>query len=173
MKNKFAIFLIGLFCVVIVCCAILFWIVYPLKYKNHIKRYSNMYNVSSSLVASVICVESRYKTDVTSRSGACGLMQIMPTTFAWICEQLNYKYAQGDIYKPEANIEAGSFYLSYLLNKYQNQVYALACYNAGEGVVALWGTASTFTMDKIKYSETQTYVNKVQKLMHIYKYRFD
>ncbi len=155
----------------LVCvCGVLFWVVWPLKYMQQIIDYSAKYNLDAALVAAVICTESRFKPNSTSSSGACGLMQLMPSTFSWVESQLG---EQGkDIYNVETNINYGCYYLSYLIYKYGNLVYALACYNAGEGVVCTWGEAENFTVEKIRYSETKNYVKRVCRLKRLYMARF-
>lgn len=173
MKIKIIIFASTISIITFLCCAMLFWIAYPLKYKEYIVCYSNQYGVSAGLVASVICAESRFDSQATSSSGACGLMQIMPATFSWVNGRLGNKYMENDIFSPCANIDVGCYYLKYLFDKYKNQVYVLACYNAGEGVVGLWGAASSFTIEQIKYLETKRYVNKVIGLIRLYNSRFD
>lgn len=173
MKNKTIVFTCAIIIAVFLSCAMLLWVAYPLKHKECIVKYSQEYNISASLVASVICAESRFNSQAISASGACGLMQIMPATFDWVNGQLGNKYAVDDIFAPQANIEVGCYYLKYLFDKYKNQIYVLACYNAGEGVVSSWGSASSFKIEQIKYAETKNYVNKVLGLISLYNNRFD
>lgn len=168
MRNKIIFFTLAIFLSVFSIFAILFWVVYPLKYSSYILQYSKQYNLNASLVASVICVESRFNKTVVSSSGASGLMQIMPSTFTWVKQQID---CEEDIFNPQTNINAGCYYLSYLFKKYQNQIFVLACYNAGEGVVISWGDCRNFTIDQIKYTETKNYVNKVLSLLWLYNSR--
>lgn len=172
MKVKNTLFIIGICFVIFLFCGLMFWVVYPIKHKQYVLKYSKEFNISPELVASIICAESKFKADVTSDSGACGLMQLMPKTFSWVCDQLNMN-ENCDIYNPELNIHAGCYYLNYLMRKYDNLIYVLACYNAGEGVVASWGTPTTFSISNVRYTETQKYIIKVNNLTRLYSSRFD
>ena len=170
MKKFWAWITCGAFVLLLGICACLFWVAYPLKYKSTIVKYSDKYNLQPELVASVICVESRYKPKATSSAGASGLMQLMPSTYTWVQEELGLTE---DIFNVDNNVQAGCYYLRHLLNKYNNLVYVLACYNAGEGVVATWGSSDQFDVGNIKYPETKNYVNRVLSLQKLYRSRFD
>lgn len=171
MKNKTLLFTIGFLVLVFLGCCVLFWFIYPLRYKSQIILYSKHYQLDSSLVSAVICAESRFDKNAISSSGASGLMQLMPSTYQWVKTSLTN--LPDDIFDIDANINAGCYYLRYLIDKYQNIVYVLACYNAGEGVVKKWGDANNFSICDIKYKETKQYVNCVLKLKNLYVARFD
>ncbi|MBB3175059.1 hypothetical protein FHR90_002906 [Endobacter medicaginis] len=65
----------------------------------------------------------------TSASGAMGLMQLMPATYA----ELQQRYGLGsDPYDPHDNIIAGTGYIRQLYDKYGSPGF-LAAYNAGPG----------------------------------------
>ena len=62
---------------------------------------------------------------------------------------------------PDINIRYGTFYLRYLLDKFDgNEVAALAAYNAGETNVAAWG-GSSLQLEDIPFPETRGYVENV------------
>jgi hypothetical protein len=78
-------------------------------------------------ITAVMHAESGGKTQVRSRNGAVGLMQIMPAT--WI--KLRARYGLGaDPYDPHDNILAGAAYLHELHERYGSRGF-LAAYNAG------------------------------------------
>lgn len=172
MKVK-RIALIGVLCgLVFVLCAVQFWILYPINYKQEIINYSSKYNLDKSLVAALICVESRFKKDAVSHSGACGLMQIMPTTAVFISSQFDEEYNKDNLFISEINIKYGCFFLRYLFDKYADEIYVLACYNAGEGVVLSWAINGKLKIEDIKYQETKNYVKKILSLKKLYASRF-
>jgi soluble lytic murein transglycosylase-like protein len=101
----------------------------------------------STLIHSVIKVESNYNPLAVSPKGAQGLMQLIPATAR--------RFGVGDVFNPIENIQGGARYLKYLLDLYHNDyALALAAYNAGEGAVAKYGTVPP-------YRETQNYLQLV------------
>ena len=161
--------LISVILFVMLVLSIIFYVIFPLKYKKEINTYSAEYSLEPGLVASVIFVESRFKPNAKSSSGACGLMQLMPATFDWIKSQLRDETA--NIFDAKTNIKYGCYYIDYLMQKHKNLVYVLACYNAGEGVVSAWGSSDSFLIDNIEYAETKNYVKKILKYQRFYQYR--
>src|SRR3990172_8331766 len=63
-------------------------VLYPLDYKDSIKKYAIERNLHPNFVAAVIYTESRFHTDSVSGVGAVGLMQLMPGTAAGIASNL-------------------------------------------------------------------------------------
>ena len=122
------------------------------------------FDVPAAMILAVARAESDFRADALSRAGAKGLMQLMPDTFAWLCEELEEPHAASKIEDPETNIRFGTYYLSYLFEKFGNWRVALAAYNAGEGHVAEWlkdpALSSGGTLRRIPYPETAAYVKK-------------
>ncbi|MGI6680122.1 MAG: lytic transglycosylase domain-containing protein [Bdellovibrionota bacterium] len=126
-----------------------------LRYCDLIKDVSRYYNVSESLIRSVIHVESFYNPYAVSKKGAQGLMQLMP----FVAKELGVS----NPFVPEQNIEGGTRLLSKLLKKYNgNRALALAAYNAGEGAVDKFNGIPP-------YKETRDYVRKVLALQTRYE----
>lgn len=168
---------------------------HPLKYKEEIVNYSNMYNLPYELVASVINVESSFDENAKSSKGAIGLMQIKYSTAKYIVEYYssnddlttnNFENAnennlnltsENDLFNPKINIKIGCMYLRYLLDKFSVLDTALASYNAGETRVRVWLSDSNYSLDNktlynIPYSETKNYVRKVNNNINYYKKLF-
>ncbi len=122
------------------------------------------FDVPAAMILAVIRTESDFRADALSRAGARGLMQLMPQTFAWLCEELEEPHAKNEITDPATNIRFGSYYLSYLFEKFGSWRVALAAYNAGEGRVSEWLEDPTLssggTLRQIPYPETAAYVKK-------------
>jgi len=78
------------------------------------------------LVLAIARQESGFRMNSVSSAGAVGLMQLMPGTA---------KRFEVDICDPEDNVRGAIRYLRLLQKKYQNPLYVLAAYNAGEGAV--------------------------------------
>jgi soluble lytic murein transglycosylase len=133
----------------------------PLKHEDVIRQQAQEKDVPADLIAAVIYAESRFR-DQTSSAGARGLMQITPQT-AQIIEDKSggSTFTLQDLSNPDLNIRYGTFYLKYLLDRFDgNEVAAIAAYNAGETVVETWGGAG-LTESDIKFSETRGYVDDV------------
>jgi len=119
-------------------------------YRELIEAASAQYKVDADLITSVIAVESNFEPKAISRRNARGLMQLLPET----AERLGVK----DIFDPKQNIDAGTRYLSDLLQRYDNNlVLALAAYNAGPEKISRFG-------DVPPYPETISYVRRVKRV---------
>src|SRR5258708_26895049 len=73
------------------------------KYANIIQTASKAYGVEPSLVHAVISAESAYNQYAVSRTGAMGLMQLMPETAR--------RYGVQNMMDPTENIHGGVRYL--------------------------------------------------------------
>ncbi len=100
-------------------------------YDETIRAWADSIGWDWRMLAAVIYTESKFAINVTSRSGARGLMQIMPLTAR--------VYNVQDVLNPEENIRAGASYLGRLdrlFRKYasgdERLRYVFASYNAGE-----------------------------------------
>lgn len=141
-------------------------LLFPIRYYGIVKKYCKEYNVEPSVVLAVIWTESKFRPEAVSSAGACGLMQLMPSTAKWLAFKLDCEYGDDKLFEPEYNIMMGIYYLSYLKTKFTGD-YVLAAYNAGEGNADKW-IASGGT---IKFSETREYIDKVNTVKRIYKFR--
>jgi peptidoglycan lytic transglycosylase len=133
----------------------------PLDHEDIIRQQAADKDVDPALIAAVIYSESRFNPR-ESKAGALGLMQITPDT-ADLIERLSggTTFVTSDLANPDINIRYGTFFLHYLLDRYdQNEVAALAAYNAGITNVDSWGGAS-LTVGDIQFSETRAYVEEV------------
>lgn len=141
---------------------------YPIKFQHEILMASRKYDVDPYLILAVIRSESSFKTDRVSKKGAIGLMQIMPDTAAWIVQQAGFRPKDDQyLYDPVMNIHIGTWYLSFLLDRYQGDlVKVIAAYNAGPGKVSGWLTSEQWSgqrehIEDIPFGETRQYVQRV------------
>jgi len=155
-----------------------YFVSYPLKYKNYILVYSAEYNIKPPIVASVINAESSFNAAACSKSGAMGLMQILPGTGEYIAARLSVEnFDDSMLLNAETNIEFGCFYLRYLMDKFTDVKTAFAAYNAGEGVVKQWLNNTDLSPDgvslnNIPFEETKNFVDRVTRGIEVYKNRF-
>ncbi len=119
-------------------------------YHNIIHEKAETYDIDPSLIKAVIETESTWNSMALSRKGAMGLMQLMPST----ASDMNVS----NPFNPEENIEGGTKYLRYLLERFKGDLtLALAAYNAGPNAVEKYGFIPPYT-------ETRQYVSKVLSL---------
>lgn len=119
----------------------------PVELRELMDRAGKQHNLDVDLLASVVRAESAGNSHAVSRTGARGLMQLMPGTAA--------ELGVTDSFRAEQNINGGTAYLDSLLARYHdNLALALAAYNAGPAAV-----------DKYRgippYRETRAYVARV------------
>jgi len=110
-------------------------------------KASGDHDLDADLLASVVKAESGGRPHAVSRTGARGLMQLMPGTAR----------AAGvdDSFRPDENVRGGSTYLDALLIYYHNNLaLALAAYNAGPAAVDRYHGIPP-------YHETKLYVARV------------
>jgi len=168
MKKKiFLIFSISLVILFLFSLVVNF-VVFPKKYKNYVIAYSNEFNLDKALVYSVIKVESDFNPKAVSKSGALGLMQILPNTAKWIANELGENYSKELMFKPQKNILFGCFYLRYLFDKFEKMDVVICAYNAGEGKVFDWLENGELVREKIDYDETRNYLTKVENFYNVY-----
>lgn len=122
-------------------------------------------HIAPSLLEAVILTESKFDEKAVSHVGAVGMMQLMPDTAQWISEESGLP--ADNLASPDQNIPLGAWYLNYLLKKYHNnEVFALAAYNAGRGNVDEWIEKNKWPegfkdVEKIPFPETREFVKSV------------
>ena len=135
----------------------------PLRHDDIIRQQADDKDLDASLIAAVIYAESRFR-DQTSHAGARGLMQLTPRTAHEIAQRSGATtFRQEDLATPQVNISYGSWYLRWLLQRYgENEMLAIAAYNAGTGNVDRWiARDPSLTTGSIPFPETRAYVAKV------------
>jgi soluble lytic murein transglycosylase len=139
----------------------------PLRHEDIIRQQAAEKNLDPALIAAVIYQESKFR-DRTSSAGAKGLMQLLPGTAEFIARKSGgTRFELQDLGTPQINISYGSWYLRYLIQRYDgNEVLAIAAYNAGEDNVDKWvqaaGGADSFDASRdIPFPETRAYVQGV------------
>ncbi len=101
-------------------------------YEHTFRQWADTVHWDWEMLAAVAYVESRFEPNAKSHVGACGLMQLMPTTAA------QYGLNDSTIFIPEENIRAGALYIRHLQrtfgfigNQEEQTRFVLAAYNAG------------------------------------------
>ncbi|MBU5317242.1 lytic transglycosylase domain-containing protein [Clostridium bornimense] len=179
--KKLCRFVILILVVVLVCISFkpVMKIIFPLKYKDIVIKYSEENDVDPFFIMSIIKAESNFDKDARSSKGALGLMQVTPSTGEWIAEKINNSiFEEDNLFDPDINIRYGTWYINYLSNKFNgNRNVIIAAYNAGPGSVDKWLNDSNYSqngedLDNIPFVETDKYVAKVNFYYNIYKFLY-
>lgn len=122
-----------------------------LNFNKTISQQANLYQIDAALIRAIIHAESHFDPTALSKTGAQGLMQLMPAT----AKELGIKNS----FDAKQNIQAGSRHLARLVRKYGGNITLVsAAYNAGEGTVKKYKGVPP-------YPETKAYVERV-KILH-------
>jgi soluble lytic murein transglycosylase-like protein len=124
------------------------------QYDAIIEAEAKSAGVEPNLLRAVIVVESGFNSRAVSKRGAVGLMQLMPATAT--------RFGVSDRYDPRQNVRGGALYLSFLINRFRQDVrLALAAFNAGEDAV------DQYSGQIPPFIETLEYVPKVLRIYHV------
>jgi len=150
------------------------------RYDPLIRQVGLKYGVDPMLIKAVIWRESSFRADKNGKNGERGLMQVTePAASDWARQNKRPTFVPTDLFAPQVNIEAGTWYLKKALQRYSSKddptTFALAEYNAGKSRVDRWvgdtnqGTSATAgdLRDSISFPGTRGYVDAI-----IERYRF-
>ena len=99
-----------------------------MQYNHIISYYCRLYGIDPELVRLIIEKESNFNPNAVSKSGAVGLMQLMPETGKWLGVK--------DLYNPWENVNGGVKYLRKLYDMFDGDLeLVLAAYHAGPNLV--------------------------------------
>ncbi|GAB5388105.1 MAG: lytic transglycosylase domain-containing protein [Alphaproteobacteria bacterium] len=136
--------------------------------------------VDQALILAFMRQESRFNPTAESWSGARGLMQVMPSTAAWLMKKPAYESRLKDeLFNPKTSIRIGSKYIGHLLGHRgidDDLVLAVISYNAGPGNALRWkkqiGNADPlFLIERIPAQETRIFAERVLSNYWIYRMR--
>ncbi|WP_443024464.1 lytic transglycosylase domain-containing protein [Sphingomonas sp. Leaf357] len=136
------------------------------------------WRVDKALVYAHTLQESRFRTNVISKAGAYGLMQVMPAAATDIARKHGRIYDRSALSKPSVNMEVGQSYLEQLRDLPLTGGLlpkVIAAYNAGPAPVQLWNAMSRdggdplLYIESIPYWETRGYVATVLRNYWMYE----
>ena len=137
----------------------------------------------TALLLALIRQESEFRVDAVSRSGARGLMQLMPATARRMSRALGVQHSLRRLTSdPDHNIRLGSEYLARMLDRFDGSyILAVASYNAGPSNVEKWivewgdprdpGVDTIDWIESMPFYETRNYVQRVLENAQVYRLR--
>jgi soluble lytic murein transglycosylase len=147
----------------------------PLADSSVIRHEAAAKHLDPALIAAVIYAETKFDPR-TSSAGAQGLMQILPSTAHFLAHLSGgVNFTTSDLSTPAINVAYGSYYLRYLLDRYQgNEMLAVAAYNAGLANVDEWVAGAhaeghELEIAAIPFPETRAYVQRVLTAQGAYR----
>ena len=153
---------------------------HPREYRETVEYYAEQYSIPDDVIYAIIKCESSFRPDAVSHAGAVGLMQLVPSTYEWLCTLTGDAYDEAALRDPETSIRYGTYLLSILYREYGNWDTVYAAYNAGMGNANKWLASEEYTDEngvliatKIPFAETRNYVKKVSAARAVYERLYD
>jgi soluble lytic murein transglycosylase-like protein len=144
-------------------------------------RPLNGFRMDPALLYALARQESNFDSGAISRSGARGLLQIMPATAAYVTGDASLSGAGVQrLHDPAFSLELGQRYVSYLSRHGEvggDLIRILAAYNNGPGNLSRWLPAVRHRTDpflfieSIPVTETRSFVQRVLTYSWIYAAR--
>jgi len=115
-------------------------IYFPREFYDLVMGEGRKTGIDPLLLLSVMRQESAFNAEAVSRSGAIGLLQMIPPTADEVGKELGAKVdLPNALYDPVTNVRFAAHYLSRLIKKYDGVVpLALAAYNVGPTRITAW-----------------------------------
>ena len=149
---------------------------YPRPFSDQVTRLAGAQSLPASLVFGIVHQESGFDPAAKSRSGARGLMQIMPATGKEVATRLRMDFSTQRLFEPEYSLRLGTTYFRQMMAMFDNRVeLALAGYNGGPGrIQRLWrdqqsaGEVDHF-LEGLSIVESRNYVKRILVLAESYR----
>ncbi len=146
-----------------------------------VPKLSPQLAVEPALAYAIARQESEFDPKARSRANAQGYMQLLPSTAREVARKNDIPFQAERLYEPAYNTQLGSLYLDNLIALYDGSyVKAIAAYNAGPGNIRKWVTVIGNPgknlhevinwIEKIPFSETRNYVQRVMENLQVYRY---
>lgn len=143
---------------------------YLRRWEKEISAASAKTGVSKNMLLAIVRQESSFNERAVSKSGAVGLMQLMPVTAKEAASRLRRTDLTPQ--DPAHNILMGASHFARLNKKFNGCLpMALAAYNAGGAAVSRWKQEAGELMEwieNIPYRETRVYVRAVLRNYAVY-----
>ncbi len=149
---------------------------YPLDYRETVEQAARHQRLDPALVFGMIHQESGFDAAARSRSGARGLMQLMPGTGQEVAQRLGLSFSTSRLNDPAYSVRLGTTYFRQVLDRFDGRVeLALAGYNGGPGRISrLWRDAGPNPeldsfLEGLTVTESRLYVKRILVLADSYR----
>ena len=138
----------------------------------------------AGVVYSIVRQESWFNPRTVSSANALGLMQVTPAAGRYVAKKFKVPFDQKRLLNDSVyNVQMGAAELGDVIKDYRGSyILAFAAYNAGRGRVKEWisryGDPRDPKVDpidwveRIPFSETRNYVQRVMENVQVYRVRF-
>ncbi len=139
---------------------------------------SGGFQVDKALLFALMRRESRFNPQARSPVGAYGLMQVMPSTAAWLTGDSGLRSNPNRLYDPSTNMRIGQAYIAYLGQQtyIKNDIFRIvAAYNGGPQPVMVTeqrlpkDADVLLFMESIPVPQTRVYIEEVMAAYWIYR----
>lgn len=140
------------------------------RHDQVIVRIGREYDVDPRLISAIIWRESRFDAAAVGGAGEIGLMQVTePVGHEWAADQGRPEFSGHDLFTPEINIRAGTWYLAQAIDQWSDRPdplpYALAQYNAGRSNALRWAREDEDDihrfLEQITFPSTKEYIETI------------
>lgn len=138
------------------------------------------WRVDQALVFAIMRTESAFNPRAVSRSGAAGLMQLMPGTARAMAREIGRPLSRNSVFDPELNMALGQAYVEEMFAFEpvdRDVIRMLVSYNAGPGNLVSWLNSVDYDGDPLLFVESlpsgqaRAYVEHVMASLWIYRQR--
>jgi len=138
------------------------------------------FTLDKALVYAIVRQESRFNPQAVSRSGAVGLMQLMPEAAARAAGDDKLKSDMSPLFDPAMNLRVGQDYVTWLMERGvgYDLLRTVAAYNGGPGTLQKTAQMlgddadSLLVIECLPSLETRNYVEKVVAAYWTYRKKF-
>ncbi len=151
---------------------------YPRAYQQLVEKYQALGKNPEGYLYSIMRKESGFDPHDLSYADAQGLLQMIPPTTQRVAKVLGVPYDPGRLYEPAYNVQAGSWYIGHLLEKFKGQIpIGAGSFNSGPRPVMKWlDQNGDRDMDElvelVPYTQTREYMKKVTENFARYRYLY-
>lgn len=154
-------------------------LIYPTYFSELVEPQAAEFGLPLLPVYALLRQESLFEGFATSWAAARGLMQVIPSTGAYIAGALGWPpgYETRDLYRPLVSVRFGTWYLAEQVQRFGGELYpALAGYNGGPGNAARWWNAAEqdhdLFVELIAFEETRTYIERITQHTAWYRWLY-